>query len=128
MAPIEEFAKPRGWSITGWEVTGSGTIPRHTFMVGGTLLIGIVQGPTPACGLVWLDLNGQPCFIKDLRFQEGRLHAPDVSMSIGGVPVEGKVNLTIDAGGVLKGKLIGKERGGVDGNTGTFAADANPGG
>jgi hypothetical protein len=127
MASIEQFAKPRGWIITGWHVDRPGSIPKHTFTVGGSLVIGIVQGATPACSLVWLDLSGQPCSARDLPFQEGMLYAPDFSVSIGGSSFQCDIKLTISAD-ALEGTLTGTSVGGVEGNTGTFAADANPGG
>jgi hypothetical protein len=124
MVPIEQFARPRGWFITDWKIDRPGQIPDHTFTVGGSLLIGIVQGMTPACSLVWLDLDGRPCSMINLPFQEGMLYAPDFPVSIAGLSVHCGVNLSI-RNGVLEGMLNGI---GTDGNTGTFAADANPGG
>jgi hypothetical protein len=125
MASIEQFVTRRGWSIMSWQVDRPGQIPARGFTVDGSLVIGIVQGPTPSCSLVWLDQDGQPSFMRDLSFQEGRLHAADFPVSFGGTFVRCDVDLTIGSG-VLTGKLV--KPGGVDGNTGTFAADANPGG
>ena len=124
MAPIEQFARPRGWFITSWGVDKPGQIPDHAFTVGSSLQIGIVQGQVPACGLVWLNLTGQPCFMIDLPFRDEVLYAPDFAVSIAGLTVECDVKLEI-TNGSLQGTLNGN---GVDGNTGTFAAGANPGG
>jgi hypothetical protein len=123
MADISDYIIPRGWRTREWSVDQEGPIPSHGFPVGGILLIGAVPG-APAFDLHWLDENGQPCQIKGIPFQQdGSLYAENISASFGGTSLTLKtVSFSIDSEG-LHGTL---SEGLSDGNTGTYAADANP--
>lgn len=125
MATIDQFAISQGWSITGWGVTGT-VFPQNGFTTGGTLVIGVVQDQlTPACGLVWLNLDGQPCSIANLPYKSdgGILSGIPFPVSFAGWQATCDVILSIDSGGTLHGSFDD----GGSGNTGAFTADANVG-
>jgi hypothetical protein len=124
MATIEQFAIPQGWRITSWQLTPGPGIPPNPFVLYGTVLIGVAQDPIPACDLSWLNSAGEQCSITKVPFQEGKLLAGILPVTFGGLTVDCAVTLSFDVG-VLSGLLASL---GGDGNTGTFAADANPGG
>jgi hypothetical protein len=129
MAKIEELAKE--WYIRSWDVPPTdppGPIPSNGFKVGGPLRIAIEATPvggTPACALAWQNTAGEPCSITGLPFRDGRLQGLSFPVKFGsrGEIIVYEVEIRRDAGG-LHGFLA--SGGGSDGNTGTFAADANP--
>jgi hypothetical protein len=127
MATIEEFASPPGWNIKSWEVDQAGKVPTHAMTISGGLVIGITSPET--CTVTWLDQDRRLCSIRDLPFvfETGMLQASNYPVSFGesGI-ILCKVNLWLDEKGALGGHMDSGNRS-VDGNTGTFAAEAHPG-
>jgi hypothetical protein len=127
MATIEEFASPPGWNIKSWEVDQAGKVPANAMTVFGGLVIGITSPVT--CTVTWLDQDRRLSSISNLPFvpETGMLQGSDYPVSFGesGI-VLCRVNLWLDEKGMLGGHLATGNKG-VDGNTGTFAAEAHPG-
>jgi hypothetical protein len=125
-ATIDKFAITQGWRIRSWEVTDSpGPIPSDGFKRDSTLLITIPLTPvgnTPACNLTWKDEAGHDCSMKGLPFGDGKLHGK-VPVFFDGTRHDLHTEILLEKDGRLHGFLSAP---GFDGNTGTFAADANP--
>ena len=132
MAKFEDFVKE--WYITDWQIAGSGPIPRGGFARGSlsiTAPIATSPGVSKVADLAWKNEGGQECLLKAISFREvdGTLHDPRILVYFGGVPqpITVAVTLSITETGVLKGHLQHTPSGPpLDGNTGTFAADADP--
>jgi hypothetical protein len=127
MATIEEFANPPGWNIKSWEVDQAGKVPTHAMTIAGGVVIAITSPET--CTVTWLDQDRRLCSIRDIPFvsETGMLQARAFPVSFGesGIIVC-KVDLWLDDKGLLGGRLETGNKS-IDGNTGTFAAEAHPG-
>jgi hypothetical protein len=127
MPGIEPFA--RKWHNVSWAPPTSGPIPRNGFKDRSTVLITIRSTPLggiPACDIAWQNSAGEPCSMS-LPLQDGSLKSGSVSVRFGGSAVDCQVAVTLE-GGQIKGTLRPSlpSHMPIDGNTGTFAADANP--
>jgi len=130
MARFEDFV--REWYITDWQIDGEGPIPRGGFAPGSLAIVApfaLFSNAPKVADLAWKNTSGQNCVLRELSFREenGTLHDPNILVYFAGLPrpIMAAVTLSIGKGGVLQGHLqhSGPPQ---DGNTGTFAADADP--
>jgi hypothetical protein len=128
MPTLEDYATRPGWKIKSWGVDRSGKVPTHAMTVYGGLVIGITSPET--CTVTWLDGDQRLCSITGLPFQPatGYLEASDFPVSFGesGIVVC-RVLIFLDEKGEIAGHLEARGDNGIDGNTGTFAAEGHPG-
>lgn len=132
MANFEDFIS-HPWKITDWTIQGQGKIPVHGFGRGHHLKIEAGSGVPLFADLTWKDGNGEECSLLALAFKEenGTLHDTKIEVRFARNPlILAEVTLSIDEQGVLRGKFgppkSAEHSGFLEGNTGTFAADADP--
>jgi hypothetical protein len=130
MTSLSDYIKPRGWSTKNWGVDKEGPIPGNAFPFQGILLIGQVPGAL-AVNLSWLNEAGQHCWIEGIPFlEDGSLSMNDISVGFGNTPGNSPITLGTVTFYIKDEELHGTltSPGYGDGNTGTYVADANPGG
>jgi hypothetical protein len=119
---IQQFACPAGWRVSHWDPGIQ--FPKNGFVIGGDLLIGIES--EGVCSLFWLDADGSSCQAHGLAFnpmlRKLNREGGTVFFGILGCPCD-SVTVSLD-GYTLTGTLQSTNAG--DGNSGTFAATANP--
>ncbi len=123
-------AKPfeKKWHNVSWVPPTLGPIPRNGFKDRGTVSITILSTPldgTQACDIAWQNSADEECSMS-LPLQDGSLKG-SVSVKFGGSAVDCRVTVTLEGHqikGVLKPSTASHPS--IDGNTGTFIADANP--
>lgn len=136
MADFEDFTK-QPWRIKNWGIEGNGKIPVDGFGPGRPLKIDehLASGPLlpRLVDLTWKNGNGEECLLQELPFKDenGTLHSARILVSFAGhPPIPIQITLSIGRDGVLTGKLAMSGMSGCgpwqEGNTGTFAADADP--
>lgn len=133
MADFEDFTR-HPWKVRDWTIEGVGKIPANGFGRDHHLKIEALLPPGPKlANLTWKNGNGEECLVRELPFKEenGTLYAAKIEVSFAGhQPVSAEVTLSIDRSGVLRGRLVAPKTSSCDpcqeGNTGTFAADADP--
>ena len=131
MAPLDQFIIPQGWNVMDWHAphrNGTGVIPRNGFKKHGTLTIRLASPVTEEiCNLSWGNDLGESCSIKDLPFHNaaGRLKSRGpILVTFGEETALVEVTLFIrEETNELIGEFTDVE---VDGNKGTFIAEANP--
>jgi hypothetical protein len=127
MQDVEPFAKR--WHNVSWIPPTSGPIPRNGFKDRSTLLISIRPTPlggTPSCDIAWQNSADESCAMS-LPLQDGSLKSGSVPVKFGGLALDCKVTITLEGHqikGILRPTLASDFP--IDGNTGTFIADANP--
>src|SRR5262249_45808585 len=114
-----DYTIPQGWHTRSWTTAGTGKIPVNAFPIDGTLYI---RAAADGQGY-YLEWNGYQ--IGEVFFQpnDGHLYGEGIKVHFGDTPDTLKVDLSICGAGWLHGTLA---EGLTDGNTGTYAADANP--
>jgi hypothetical protein len=128
-----------GWTITNWNPDSNHVqngIPPNGFRQDGPLDI----APEPISSsdtfrLDWLNDNGDPCSVSGLHpapeFPMPTLHGEDLLVSFGTTNVSCNLTLAL-IDGALSGSISvagsAREKDGPDTGSGTFTAEANPGG
>ena len=130
MENFEDFIK-QPWRIKKWEIGGVVKITAHGFSPDHHLKIEPGSGVPWLVNLTWKNRNGEECSLQALSFREenGTLHDTNIQVSFAGhSPISAEVTLSIDPeSGALKGTFGPPKRDPCqEGNTGTFAADADP--
>jgi hypothetical protein len=128
MASIKnDFTISQGWHTRSWTTEGTGPITSNAFPRDVTLHISAAPDEPGHYLLEW-QVNEKTCQIGGVPLQsDGHLRGVGIPAIFGGPSITlDTVDFSICSDGWLHGTLSKQSEGYSDGNTGTYAADANP--